>query len=107
MITFQKPMRLRPGDTVAVLSPSWGGPSVYPAVFDLGVAHLRDLLDVTIQEYPTTRMASGTLHDNPRRRAEDINAAFADPSVRAIISSIGGDDSVRLLPYFRPANHHR
>ncbi|MGI4790635.1 MAG: S66 family peptidase [Janthinobacterium lividum] len=99
MTDFQKPMRLRPGDTVAVLSPSWGGPSLYPHVFDLGLANLRDLLGVHIQEYPTTRMAASELHDNPRRRAEDLNAAFADPSIKAIFASIGGDDSVRLLPY--------
>ena len=99
MTKLQKPKRLRPGDMVAVLSPSWGGPSVYPDVFDLGLSHLRDLLGVRIREYPTTRMASSELHDNPRRRAEDLNAAFADPEVCAIIASIGGDDSVRLLPY--------
>jgi muramoyltetrapeptide carboxypeptidase LdcA involved in peptidoglycan recycling len=99
MTNFQKPERLRLGDTVALLSPSWGGPSIYPAVFDLGVAHLRDLLGVSVCEYPTTRMAPSELHDNPRRRAEDLNAAFADPAISAIIASIGGDDSVRLLPY--------
>lgn len=99
MNTFQKPMRLRPGDKVAVLSPSWGGPSLYPQVFDSGLAQLRELLGITVQEYPTTRMTPTELHDNPRRRAEDVNAAFADPSVQAIIASIGGDDSVRLLPY--------
>ena len=99
MTDFQKPKRLRPGDTVAVLSPSWGGPSIYPHVFDLGLANLRDLLGVHIQEYPTTRMAANELHDNPRRRAEDLNAAFADPKISAVIASIGGDDSVRLLPY--------
>ncbi len=99
MREFQKPRRLRPGETVAVLSPSWGGPSVYPSVFDLGLANLRDLLGVEVKEYPTTRMATAGLHGNPRRRAEDVNSAFADPGVKAIISSIGGDDSVRLLPY--------
>lgn len=102
-MTFQKPPCLRPGDTVAVLSPSWGGPSLYPQVFEAGLAQLRDLLGVTIQEYPTTRMAPGELHDNPRLRADDVNAAFADPSIRAIFASIGGDDSVRLLPYLDAA----
>ncbi len=99
MTRFQKSMRLRPGDTVAVLTPSWGGPSLYPGVFDLGLANIRDLLGVQIKEYPTTRMSTEGLHGNPRRRAEDLNAAFADPQVKAIVSSIGGDDSVRLLPY--------
>lgn len=99
MTEFQKPKRLNSGDTVAVLSPSWGGPSVYPDVFGLGLSNLRELLDVSIREYPTTRMAAGELHDNPRRRAEDVNAALADPEISAVIASIGGDDSVRLLPY--------
>ncbi len=99
MTEVQKPPRLRPGDTVAVLSPSWGGPSVYPDVFDLGLANLRGLLGVDVKEYPTTRMASEELHQNPRRRADDVNAAFADPSIKAVIASIGGDDSIRLLPY--------
>ena len=99
MTEFQKPMRLSPGDKVAVLSPSWGGPALYPQVFDLGLSQLRDLLGVSVQEYPTTRMSPDDLHENPRLRAADVNAAFADPSVRAIFASIGGDDSMRLLPY--------
>ena len=103
MTTFQKPMRLRPGDKAAVLSPSWGGPNLYPHVFDTGLVHLQDLLGVSIQEYPTTRMAPGELRDNPRLRAEDVNTAFADPSIRAVFASIGGDDSVRLLPYLDAA----
>lgn len=99
MTSFLKPMRLSPGDTVAVLSPSWGGASIYPGVFDLGLANMRDLLGVEVREYPTTRMPTAGLYADPRRRAEDVNAAFADPQVKAIISATGGDDSVRLLPY--------
>ncbi len=98
-MTFQKPKRLKLGDTIAVLSPSWGGPSVYPDVFDLGLSNLRDLLGVSVREYPTTRMAPHELHDNPRLRAEDLSAAFADPEISAVLASIGGDDSIRLLPY--------
>lgn len=97
-----KPSRLRPGDTVAVLSPSWGGASRFPHVFDLGLANLRALLDVQVREYPTTRMNDKELYKHPERRAADLLAAFADPDVHAIISAIGGDDSVRLLPYLDP-----
>ena len=28
-----------------------------------------------------------------------MNLAFADPSIRAIVAAIGGDDSVRILPW--------
>ena len=37
----QRPARLHPGDVVAVLSPSWGGPSLFPAVHDRGLEVLR------------------------------------------------------------------
>ena len=36
---------------------------------------------------------------DPRARAEDLVGAFADPSVKAIFSTIGGDDSIRILPF--------
>jgi len=94
-----RPPRLRPGDTVAVLSLSWGGAQLFPRVFELGLENLRRLLGVRIVEFPTTRATPEFLLANPRARADDLNDAFADPSIHAIISSIGGDDSVRILPY--------
>jgi len=94
-----KPDRLRPGDTVAVVSPSWGGPSVFPKAYELGLKNLRETLGVNVKEYPTARAADSFLYANPKARAEDINAAFADPYVAMIIASIGGEDSIRILPY--------
>lgn len=93
------PSRLCEGDVIAVLSPSWGGPSVFPGVFDLGVRNIEDVLGVRVREFSTTRMSNDELYRNPRARAEDINAAFADPEIKGIFASIGGDDSVRILPY--------
>jgi hypothetical protein len=34
----------------------------------------------------------------PRQRADDIHAAFADPDVKAVFTSIGGDDQITVLP---------
>jgi muramoyltetrapeptide carboxypeptidase LdcA involved in peptidoglycan recycling len=93
-----KPRRLQVGDTVAALSTSWGGPCVFPHVFEAGLAAIARL-GLRAREYPTTRMAPGELAANPRARADDLNAAFADPSVAAIFASIGGDDSARILPF--------
>ena len=92
-----RPRRLMPGDTVAVLSPSWGGPHAFPHVFDSGLAVLRGW-GLEIREYPSTRATPDRLRREPRLRADDLNRAFADPAVRAVIASIGGDDSIRLLP---------
>ena len=36
---------------------------------------------------------------NPAARAADLMDAFADPAIRGIITTIGGDDSIRILPY--------
>ena len=88
-----KPRRLRPGDIVAVVSPSWGGPALFPATYEAGLATLESL-GLRVREYPSSRAANASVD----ARVEDIHAAFADGDVRAVIASIGGDDSVRLLP---------
>ncbi len=95
----QKPNRLKVGDTVAVLSPSWGGPSVFPHVFDLGLRNIESRFGLKIKEFKTARLPNSNLYENPRLRAEDINRAFADTEVKGIFASIGGDDSVRILPF--------
>jgi len=94
-----KPRRLRPGDAVAVLSPSWGGPAAFPHIFDDGLAVLREDFGLVVKEYPTARMGAAQLRADPRLRARDLNDAFADDSVSGIVCSIGGDDSVRILEH--------
>lgn len=96
-----RPSRLREGDTVAVLSMSWGGPAVFPDVFEAGCAVLSERFGLRVREYPTTRALTGTEATTPRARAADLHAAFADDSVAAIIASIGGDDSALLLPHWQ------
>ncbi|MDO8571781.1 MAG: LD-carboxypeptidase [bacterium] len=93
-----KPKKLKPGDTVAIVSPSRGMPSIFPAVYENGLKVLREW-GLEIKEYPTARADAKFLRDNPKVRAQDINDAFADKEVAAIFASIGGDDSVRILPY--------
>ncbi|MFA5962325.1 MAG: S66 peptidase family protein [Parcubacteria group bacterium] len=92
------PQKLNPGDTVVIVSPSWGGPSVFPHVYENGLKILTEW-GLKIKEYPTARADAGYLRKNPEVRAKDINNAFSDPEVKAIFTSIGGDDSVRILPY--------
>ena len=99
---FIKPSRLRVGDTVAIVSPSWGGPSIFPHIYDKGLEVLRDL-GLQIKEYPSARADNEFLARNPRARAKDINNAFADVEVKAIFASIGGDDSIRILPFLDSA----
>ena len=84
---YKKPERLHKGDTVAIVSPSWGGPSVFPRIYENGLKVLRQW-GLKIKEFPTARMDANFLRANPQVRAEDINDAFADPEVKAIFASI-------------------
>lgn len=93
-----KPKKLKKGDTIAILSPSWGGPSVFPHIYESGIKTLKKL-GFKIKEYPSARKDADFLSNNPEFRAKDINAAFADKEVKAIFASIGGDDSIRILPF--------
>ena len=95
---FIKPPRLKPGDTVAVLTTSWGGPHEFPAVFEAGLATL-ERLGLQVRELPGTRRSPADLRADPAGRAADLNAAFEDQTITGIISSIGGDDSARILPH--------
>jgi len=92
------PKKLKADDTVAIISPSWGGPSFFPHIYENGLKILSEW-GLKIKEYPTARAEDDYLRKNPEFRAKDINDAFADPEVTAIFASIGGDDSVRILPY--------
>lgn len=94
-----KPGKLQPGDKVAVVSLSWGGPGTFPHRYQAGKAQLEAEFGVTVVEMPHTLADPEWMARNPQARAADLMAAFADPTIKAIISSIGGDDSIRILPY--------
>lgn len=87
------PQKPRPGDRVAVLSPAAGLPGILPLPYELGLSRLRDDFGLLPVEYPTTRQMGSA----PEARAADIHAAFADPDIKAVIASIGGDDQLTVL----------
>jgi muramoyltetrapeptide carboxypeptidase LdcA involved in peptidoglycan recycling len=95
---FVYPDKPRPGDRVAVLSPSMGLPAVFPAVHEQGLRRLREVFGLVPVEYPTTRTMNAPLQD----RARDVHAAFADPTVKAVITSVGGEDQIKLLKHLDP-----
>ncbi|MEV0644461.1 S66 peptidase family protein [Phytomonospora sp. NPDC050363] len=91
MIEHQYPPPLQPGDKIAVISAGAGLPGVLPLPFDLGLERLR-AFGLEPVEYPTTRV----MGSDPRDRARDVNAAFADPDIKGVIASIGGDDQITV-----------
>ncbi|PRB05429.1 S66 peptidase family protein [Microbacterium sp. MYb64] len=89
------PPKARPGDRVAVLSPAFAAPAVSAAIHEQAMRRLTALAGLVPVEYPTTRQ----LGASPEARAADVNEAFADPSIRAILATIGGDDQILVTPH--------
>ncbi|MCW2794155.1 MAG: peptidase [Nocardioides sp.] len=87
-----------PGDRVAVLSPGAGLPGLFPHPFELGLRRLEERYEVRAVEFPTTRKMGST----PRERADDLHAAFADPDITAVLTSIGGSDQIKVLRHLDP-----
>jgi muramoyltetrapeptide carboxypeptidase LdcA involved in peptidoglycan recycling len=98
IMSREYPSKPRPGDRVAVLSPAAGLPAIFPHPYELGLRRLRDAYGVIPVEYPTTRQAGASAAD----RARDIHTAFADPSIAAVLASIGGEDQIAVIPHLDP-----
>ncbi|AZQ33998.1 LD-carboxypeptidase [Streptomyces cyaneochromogenes] len=94
MTMISYPPKPSPGDRIAVISPGAGLPGLFPRPFELGLERLRKDYELEPVEYPATRKMGST----PQERADDIHAAFADPDIKAVIASIGGDDQITVLP---------
>lgn len=90
---FQKINKLKPGDKVAILSPSFAAPAKWPHIYELALKRLRDIFQLDPVEFPTTKKigASGD------ERSKDLIDSFQDKSIKAIISSLGGDDQVTYI----------
>ncbi len=95
MTAHRYPLKPRPGDRVAILSPSSGLPEIFPLPYELGLSRLVADFGLQPVEYPTTRKMGST----PIERAWDIHAAFADATIKAVIASIGGDDQITVLKH--------
>ena len=92
-----KPARLQPGDTIGIITPSFGGPAFFPHRMERGIAYLESL-GYRTKVGTHAWNAQGFVADTPENRVADLHAMFADAEVKAIVSSIGGDHSCHLLP---------
>ncbi|GAA1766312.1 LD-carboxypeptidase [Luedemannella helvata] len=90
-----QPPKARPGDRVAVLSPSFAAAGAFPALHEQAMRRLTEVTGLVPVEYPTTREVGASA----RARAADINAAFADPRIRGILAVVGGDDQITVIPH--------
>ncbi|WP_293694223.1 S66 peptidase family protein [uncultured Agrococcus sp.] len=93
MHALLQPAKLRGGDRVAILSPSFAAPAAAPAIHEQAMTRFAETTGLVPVEFPTTRQLGAT----PEERAADFNRALADRSIRAIVSTLGGDDQIRLI----------
>ncbi|QFG00235.1 LD-carboxypeptidase [Psychrobacillus glaciei] len=96
-----KPKMLQPGDKVATISLSWGGAGEPDLKwrYEQGVERLEKVFGLEVVAMDNSLKGGDYLYENPKARAEDLMNAFKDPTIKGIISNIGGSESIRLLPY--------
>lgn len=94
-----KPRKLQPGDKIASISLSWGGAGDIPHRYQIGKKQLQDTFGVEVTETKHALRSAAWLAKNPEAKAEDLMEALSDSSIKAIITNIGGEDSIRTFPY--------
>jgi muramoyltetrapeptide carboxypeptidase LdcA involved in peptidoglycan recycling len=97
-IELIKPPMLKRGDKVSVVSLSWGGPGAIPSRYEAGKRQLEET-GVQVVAAPHALKPAEWIAANPRARADDLMSVIQDKSIKGIVSAIGGDDSIRLLPF--------
>lgn len=90
-----KPARLKPGDTIGLVSPSGITRSHDKLKI---IEEVLDALDLKIKVDKRAMDRHGYLAGTDNDRAAAINDAFADPEIDAILTFIGGWGCARLLP---------
>lgn len=96
-----KPKHLQPGDVVAIVSLSAGTLGEPWAIHRLEIARTRLEQDygLRVVVMPNALKGQAYLAEHPEARAADLMAAFRDTKIKAVFNAIGGEDTIRLLPY--------
>ena len=96
-----KPKSLKPGDKIAIVSLSAGTLGEPWAIhkFNLAKQRLEKDYGLEVIAMPNALKGIEYLDLHPEARAQDFMDAFRDTSIKAIFNAIGGDDTIRLLPY--------
>ncbi len=96
-----KPRKLNKGDKVAVVSLSWGGlgDDCFIHKFHIAKERLEKDFGLEVICMPYALKGSDFIAEHPELRAKDFMDAFSDKSISAIFTAVGGDDTIRILPY--------
>ena len=93
------PGKLKAGDEVRIIAPSRSMAILKDDCINLAIERLENLgLKVTFAEH-VKDFDPDYMCTNAKDRADDMNKAFADPNVKAILTVIGGFNSNQILKY--------
>ena len=100
-----QPKRLASGEKIATVSPchGWAGDVETKRKYDLGVSRLQEL-GLQVVAAPNSLRGSAYLSQNPAARADDLQWAFENKEIRAIVANVGGNDSMH--PIADPSGWH-
>lgn len=97
--SFVRPPRLVRGSRVAALSLSSGFVTEVLSRYEAGVRQCAQAFGWQMVPAPNALRGPEFLYENPQARADDLHWALKNPEIHGLVSIIGGDDSVRLLPF--------
>ena len=84
--------------SIVSLSSGIAGEDIAKHELDIGIKRLEEYgADVKIMPHALSGIEY--VRNHPKERADDLLAAFADEETDMILSTIGGDDTYRLLPF--------
>lgn len=89
------PPRLRPGDVVGLIEPAGFSDDQAEVA---AVAAMIEAMGLVPRVGAHVAARHGYLAGTDRQRADDLNAMYADPEVRAVFAVRGGWGSARMLP---------
>lgn len=103
MSSLIKPRQLHKGDIIATISPcnGWAGDIETRWKYNLGVKRLQEI-GLNVIAAPNSLKGADYLSKNPQARAEDFMWAFTNNNVNAVIANMGGNDSIKIVPYIDP-----
>ncbi len=113
-MNFKQLPKLNSGDKVAILSPSFAAPGVWPHIYQLGLKRLREDFGLKPVEFPTTAKVGASAEE----RSKDLIDAFSNSEIKGVFGSLGGNDQVTYVknlpkdvfannpkPYFGYSDH--
>lgn len=100
MRTLIKPSKLRRGDTVGIFTPSFPAHVVFREKYLHGLSELERLGFRVLEGRLTASLRTqGYRAGSGRERTHELMELFANPEVKAIISTIGGSNSASMLEH--------